>query len=94
MFLEKHRGEMRPTFAKVVLVDVRTWFKGPRLTFQIYDKRYNAAKFKALVGDANEGPSYPSWWLLSPEGKQLRQLPQGSFNFTSVDSHIRLLEGS
>jgi len=94
VFLERHKQEMAPTFAKVVLVDIRTWLRGPKLTFQISDKRYNVAEFKALVGDTNKGLFYPSWWLLTPEGKQLRQMPQGSSNFTSVDNHIRLLEGS
>ena len=94
VFLERHKEEMRPSFAKVVVVDIRTWLKGPALTFQIYDKKYNVAEFKARVGDANKRLFYPTWWLLTPEGTQLRQLPQGSSNFTSVENHIRLLEGS
>jgi PQQ-dependent catabolism-associated CXXCW motif protein len=93
-FLEQHEEEMKPVFAKLVVVDIRTWLKGPKLIFQIYDKRYNIVQFKALVGDTNKGLFYPTWWLLTPEGKQVRQLPQSSFYFTSVESHIRLLEGT
>jgi hypothetical protein len=93
-FLKKHKEEMKPAYAKLVLVDIRTWLKGPALTFQIYNNRYTVAEFKALVGDANKGLFYPTWWLLTPEGKQVRQLPQASTHLTSVANHIRLLEGS
>ncbi|MFA5914474.1 MAG: thioredoxin family protein [Sterolibacterium sp.] len=93
-FLERHEEEMKPAFAKLVLVDIRTWLKGPKLIFQLHDRTYSVAEFKALVGDTNKGLFYPTWWLLNPEGKQMHQLPQGSSNFTSVSNHIRLLEGS
>jgi hypothetical protein len=94
LFLGKHKEEMKAAFADVVLVDIRTWLRGVKPTFQIYDKTYTVAQFKAWIGDSNKGLFYPSWWLLTEDGKQVRQLPQGSSNFTSVESHIRLLRGS
>jgi len=91
-FLEKHEEEMKAAFAKLLVVDIRTWLRGPKLIFEIYNKRYNIVQFKALVGDANKGLFYPTWWLLTPDGKQVHQLPQSTLNFTSVSNHIRLLQ--
>jgi len=93
-FLEKNKEVMKPLLAKVVLVDIRTWLEGPQLIFKVYDKRYTDAKFKAFVGDTRKGLFYPTLWYLSPEGKQIRQLPQSVFYFTTLASHIQLLENA
>ncbi|MBC7609293.1 MAG: hypothetical protein H7228_06895 [Polaromonas sp.] len=94
LFLMRNKDDMKAALGNVVLVDIRTWLKGPKLSFKIYDKAYTVAEFKARIGDSNKGLYYPSWWLITADGKQLRQLPQGSTNFTSVESHIRLIKGS
>jgi len=94
LFLESHKDEMKPVLAKVVLVDIQTWLKGPKLIFKIADKRYSFDEFNVLVGDPNRILLYPSWWLLTPEGKQVRQLPRNTSKFTFVESHINLLRKS
>jgi thiol-disulfide isomerase/thioredoxin len=93
-FLEKNKEELKAPLADVVLVDIRTWLQGPKLIFQIDDKKFTAKEFMLYVRDTHQRLVYPSWWLLTPQGKQVRQLPQGAGNFTSVENHIKLLKGS
>jgi len=93
-FLEEHVKEMRPLFARVVLVDIRTTVRGPRPTFAVHGTRYSTAEFKALVGDSDPDLPYPSWWLLTPAGRQVRQLPRGVNHFLDVKSNAYWLTGS
>jgi hypothetical protein len=91
-FLESHKQEMKPIFEGLVLVDIRTWLRGARPVFRIFERDYSADEFKALIGDTRKGLYYPSWWLLTPEGRELRSLPQDETLYTSVDSHRKLLQ--
>jgi len=75
---------MRPVFTKVILVDIRTTVRGPRPTFTLRGRKYSTAEFKALIGDTNPGFSYPTWWLLTPDAKQVRQLPRDVEEFVDV----------
>jgi len=93
-FLEMHEKELVPVFAKFVVVEIRTWLRGGALVFKIGEHKYTDAQFTSLIGDVNPGRYYPAWWLLTPEARQVRQLPSGSSNFLNVNNHIRLLEGS
>ena len=90
-FLESHKQEMKPVFEGLVLVDIRTWLRGARPVFRIDERDYSADEFKALIGDERKGLYYPSWWLLTPEGRELRPLPRDEALYTSVESHRRLL---
>lgn len=92
MFLEHHKDELKGPLAEVVLVDIRTWLRGAELTVQIYDKKYSIDEFVTRSGDARRWESYPWWWFLKPDGKQVRQLPKGSQHFTEIESHIRLIK--
>lgn len=76
-FLQANREALQPAFDQVVVADVRTWLRGPALVFKIGEQHYTAAEFKALVGDVNQGLSYPSYWLLTPQLRQVRQFPKG-----------------
>jgi len=91
-FLEENHSDFDPIFRKMVIVDVRTWVKGPKLIFKIANSRYNLDEFKNLLGDQTERFSYPYFWLLSPELRQIKQLPRGSSHYLTVESHKRLLE--
>ena len=86
-FLQEHRTELEPAFQKVVVVDIRTWLKGPKLVFKIADKQYTLDEFRTLVGDRNKIFTYPYYWILSSEPKQLRQLPLGSRYYMDVERH-------
>lgn len=90
-FLEKKQAQLQGAFAKLVVVDLRTWLKGPKLVFKFGDRTYRVKEFKDLVGDQNAALLYPSYWLLSPELNQIRQLPQGSKAYLDVEEHKRLL---
>lgn len=90
-FLDKQRDALKPAFDGVVLVDLRTWLRGPSVKLALDGKQYTVAEFKAMVGDQNPGFSYPWFWLLSSSGKQLKQLPYGLDAYMSVAGHTRLL---
>jgi thiol-disulfide isomerase/thioredoxin len=90
-FLDKQRDALKPAFDAVVLVDLRTWLRGPTVKLALDGKQYTVAEFKAMVGDQNPGFSYPWFWLLAPGGKQLKQLPYGLDAYMTVAGHTRLL---
>ena len=90
-FLEAHKAELQGPLSEVVLVDIRTWLKGPALTFQIYDRRYSVSEFLRRTGDTRRWASYPWWWLLDSDGVQIRQLPTDSSAFLTVEGHKRLI---
>lgn len=90
-FLDRQRDALKPAFDGVVLVDLRTWLRGPSVKLALDGKQYTVAEFKAMVGDQNPGFSYPWFWLLSPGGKQLKQLPYGLDAYMTVAGHTRLL---
>ena len=92
LFLENHKKELKPALAEVVLVDIRTWLTGPKkIIIRISDKTYTVKEFQALVGDSNTFLVYPTWWLLTPEGKQIRQMPTNNSDFFTVESHIKII---
>ena len=90
-FLDKQRDALKTAFDGVVLVDLRTWLRGPTVKLALDGKQYTVTEFKAMVGDQNPGFSYPWFWLLSPSGKQQRQLPYGLDAYMTVAGHTRLL---
>ena len=70
-FLFENRSALKEAFDNVILVDIRTWLKGPTLIFKVGEKKYSFAEFNALVGDNNKSLSYPYFWFISPTLKQL-----------------------
>jgi hypothetical protein len=90
-FLTKHREELRDAFSRVVLVDIRTWIRGPAIHFTVDGRRYTFDEFKAQVGDVTTQFTYPYFWFVSADLKQLRQLPRGSRNYLSVESQVEVL---
>lgn len=90
-FLQRNRVELKEPFERVVIVDIRTWLKGPALVFKVGEKRYSFSEFKALVGDTNNPLSYPYYWLLSPSLRQLKQLPVGSRHYMPVEKQLEVL---
>lgn len=90
-FLENHVADMKPVLAHFVVADIRTWLRGPQAVFQMGSRRYSAAEFKALVGERGSVLAYPGWWLLSPDGKALRALPQDERQYGSVERHRKAL---
>ena len=91
-FLGRNLEQLKPHFDKVVLVDIRTTLRGSKLSFRIRDRRYSFDEFKSLVGDRNDGMAYPYFWLIAPSGRQVKQLPRGSANYTQLDKHIQILQ--
>lgn len=91
-FLSENRSALKEEFSNVIIVDIRTWLKGPNLVFKVGEKKYSFAKFKTLVGDRNTFLTYPYFWLISPTTvKQLKQLPQGTSNYLHVDKQLEIL---
>ncbi len=92
-FLQKHGREMRRVFAKVVLVDIRTTVRGPRPTFTLHGQRYSTLEFKVVIGDANRAFSYPTWWLVTADARQVRQLPRDVEQFVDVKRYDEWFAG-
>lgn len=90
-FLRKNVDALKPHFDRVLTVDIRTSLRGSTMSFKIRDKSYSFEEFKRLVGDRNQGLVYPYFWLISPSGRQIKQLPRGVRYYTEVDRHIQIL---
>jgi len=90
-FLSHHQSELAAVYAPWMVVDVRSWLKGPKLIFRAGDKRYTLDEFKAVIGDKNKVFTWPYWWAITPELRQIRQFPQGSKHFLDVENQKVLL---
>ena len=91
-FLSDHRSELKEAFSEVVVVDIRTWLRGPSMSLKIKDQSLTFNQFKTLVGDTSKTLVFPSFWLLSPELKQLKELPSGVKAYLNVSQHLDLLK--
>jgi thiol-disulfide isomerase/thioredoxin len=74
-FLEANAQQLQPYFAKVVVVDIRSWLKGPKIVFKIYGKAYSPKQFQRFVGDVA--------LKQMPSGSE--------FKYTNVENHIEAL---
>jgi thioredoxin-related protein len=95
-FLKDNHAELAQMFRAVVLVDIRTWLKGPKISFAVGQTRFSSDEFKIQVGDQSRSLSYPSFWFLDANLKPIRILPPGSANYMSVTrlrELIRMPEG-
>jgi len=90
-FLASHRAELQDAFSAVVVVDIRTWLRGPPMYLKFDDKRMTFNQFKTWVGDSSKTLVFPSFWLLSPQLKPLKQLPSGIDGYLSVKQHLEIL---
>ena len=90
-FLSRNHSELEEAFARVIVVDIHTWLKGPDLVFKIGEKRYSFNEFNVLVGDSTKFLTYPYFWFVSPALRQLKQLPQRSRDYLQVDKQLELL---
>jgi len=91
-FLHNNINALKPYFDRVLTVDIRTSLRGSALSFKILDKSYSFEEFKRLVGDSNQGLAFPYFWLISPAGRQIKQLPRGVRNYTQLSKHIQILK--
>ena len=91
-FLKEHQSELASVYERLTLVEVRSWIEGPKLVFRTENRRYSVSEFKATLGDTNKGFTWPYWWLISQDLRQIRQLPQGSKHYLDVENHKRLLQ--
>lgn len=91
-FLETHEREMRPLLGRFVVVDLRASLRsGRRPLFVVDERQYSTAEFKARIGDSDPDLPYPTWWILTPAAKEVRQLPRGVNHFVDVRSHASWL---
>jgi thioredoxin-related protein len=91
-FLSRHRSDLNEAFSAFVVVDIRTWLRGPTMYLKAEDKRLTFNQFKTLVGDSSKTLVFPSFWMLSPELKQLKQLPSGVKDYLDVNLHQDILK--
>ena len=91
-FLGSHRAELKDAFSQVIVVDIRTWLRGPTMYLKVDDKRLTFNQFKTLVGDTSKTLVFPSFWLLSPELKVFKQIPSGVKDILSVGQQLEILK--
>ena len=93
-FLRANTDALLPVYSRHVVVDIRTWLRGPEPTFLVGDRKYTFAEFQSVVGSrAGKRLVYPSFWLLTPDLKA-RPLPTGTNLFRSLDEHRKALSVS
>jgi thiol-disulfide isomerase/thioredoxin len=93
-FLEGNVEQLRPHFQKVIVVDIRTWLRGPAVFFVVGDKRYTFKEFQRLLGDSAKFDFWPYRWLVAPNGKLAKTIPQGREardTYLSVERHIEAI---
>ena len=78
-------------FKPYVVVDIRTTMNWIPQIFRIDGKDYSFDEFKQLVGDDNKFLTYPYFWILGPDRKQLKQLPIGVFGNRDIEKHAEWL---
>jgi len=93
-FLQENESQLVPIFEKFVIADVVTWLRGPKIIFAIEGRHFTFDEFKAHVADRNDGFAYPWFWIIHPNGKQVRQIPQGTTPYLSVGNHIQILRSA
>ena len=92
-FLRANIDALLPVYSRHVVVDIRTWLKGPDPAFLAGGRKYSFGEFNAVVGDRGpKSPRYPYFWLLTPDLKA-KPLPNGTRLFSSVEEHRRALGG-
>jgi len=90
-FIKANLSRYQQLFKPFVVVDIRTTMNWVPQIFRIEGKDYSFDEFKQLVGDNNKFLTYPYFWLLGPDRKQLRQLPIGAFSNQDIEKHAELL---
>ncbi len=91
-FLQMNQIALTEKFSGVIVVDLVTRTRGRPIQFKVQERRYTFDEFRKLVGDERKFLTYPYYWLLSPDLKQLKQLSQSMDPYLNVASHLRLLE--
>lgn len=92
-FLGKHAAVLSEKFSSsVIVVNLTTRLAGKPLMFKTTDKSYTFEEFKQLVGDRRRHLTYPYYWLVSPELKQVKPMPQMLDDYLNVDGHLALLD--
>lgn len=93
-FLKAHGQVLAPVYARHVVVDIRTWLKGPEPVLQVGKRKYTFGEFNVLVGDRGPNrPRYPYFWLVDPVTLKAKDLPKGSAFFGDIGVHRRALGG-
>jgi hypothetical protein len=91
LFLREHERELRPLLERFVVVDLRSSLRARRPAFVVMGRRYSTSEFKELIGDRDPDLPYPTWWLLTPAPREVRQLPRGVNHFVDLKSHEQWL---
>lgn len=91
-FLKRNQEVIRPYFDKLLVVDIRSWLRGPHLVFKVGSQSYSFSQFQAFVGGKEKFAYWPFHWFLSPDGQVARQLPPGTNNYMTIEKLVPLLD--
>lgn len=91
-FLRKYQVQLKDDFSRLVVVDIKTWLRGPKIYIKINNEKIFINDFKVRIGDKTKSLRFPSYWIVDSELKMIRQLPQGNTEFLDVERHRRLIQ--
>ena len=91
-FLRKNQVQLKDDFSRLVVVDIKTWLRGPKIYIKINNDKIFINDFKERIGDKTKSLRFPSYWIVDSELKMIRQLPQGNTEFLDVERHRRLIQ--
>jgi len=92
-WLQDNRDAVAPGMSKLVIVDLRTYIKGPDIQFKIGDKLVPMLQWRKELGDESTRVRYPSWWLVTSDGKLIRKAVD-SGTFETVDRYLAFIDVS
>ena len=92
-WLQDNHAAVAPAMSKLVVVDLRTYIKGPDIQFKIGDKLVPMLQWRKELGDESTRVRYPAWWLVTPDGKLIRKSVD-SGTFETVDKYLAFIDAS
>jgi hypothetical protein len=93
-FLRANFNELKDDYSKYIIVDIRTWVKGPELKFKVGDKTYTYKEFNDATGSYKVSYRYPHYWALSPELKSVKELHPNEGILKRVEDHLEFIRMS
>lgn len=74
--LHRNMDELSPALDKWVVVDIRTWIRGPKFEWQIDGRKITTAEFFQILGYTRQS-AFPTYLLFNQDFKLLSLAPEG-----------------
>ena len=91
-FLKENFTSLKDDFKKVIFLELDTYLKGPQIVIRVDGKDQNIKDFFLSAGQEKFILRYPSFWLLSPDLKIVKNLQRGITGLTTVEATKAMLK--